>query len=185
MKKSQFKERLKRAVAWDQIPKLTDEDIDYLVDLSRTSDSYGNRVADVEAWEPSTHYEVGQTVVNEKQETFICVVDGVSGALAPRFVRKKEGHYEDGSCEWVYQGKTLWVPTYDLNRGAYEGWGLKAAKAASMISFTADGQKFDRDQYIKNCEAMQRKYPRLGSTRLRRGGVRLYPMILEVPVHDD
>jgi len=179
MKKSQFISRLKRAVAWDQVPQLTDEDIDELVDLARTRDYRSIPAVDnVEEWEPSTHYEVGQMVVTTGGDTFSCVNDGVSGSTAP-----SRTVLTDGTAEWVYQGHTSWTPTYDLNRAAYEGWGMKAAKAASMVSFTADGARYDRDQYLKNCEAMQRKYAVTSSAKMR-GGYRVYPMILEVRVND-
>lgn len=177
MKKSQFKTRLKRAVAWDQVPQLTDEDIDELVELARTRDHRGySAVEGVEEWESATHYDVGQMVVNARGETFSCVVDGVSGNTAP-----SRTSLNDGTIEWVYQGQTNWTPTYDLNRAAYEGWSLKAAKAASMISYTSDGARYDRDQYIRNCEAMQRRYAITSSAKMR-GSVRVYPMILEVRV---
>jgi hypothetical protein len=182
MKKSQFVSSLKRALAWDQTPKLTEDDIDYLVDLSRAADARGNYVEDVEAWEPATHYEVGQTVVHD-HETFICVVSGTSGGVAPDYASDHVGNYVDGTAEWVYSGTTAWTPTYDFNRAAYEGWGLKAAKAASLIGFTSDGARMDRQQYMEHCERMQRKYPILASAKSRRSP-RFYPMILEVRVDE-
>lgn len=184
MKKSQFKSRLKSAVAWDQVPELSEEDIDNLVELSRTQDSNGNVAEEVDMWEPGTYYSVGSSVVNEKKEAFICVVGGVSGAISPKRVSKHQGTYVDGECEWVFNGTTRWTPTYDFNRAAYEAWGLKAAKAASMISFTADGARYDRDQLLSNCEAMQRKYAINASPRTRRS-TRVYPIIVEVVKHVD
>lgn len=182
MKKSQFRSRLKRAVAWDQTPKLTEDDIDYLVDLSRSADASGNIVEDVEAWEPATHYELGQMVVND-HDTFTCVVSGTSGGVAPDYSKNHVGNYLDGSVEWVYVGTTAWTPTYDFNRAAYEGWGLKAAKAASMIGFSSDGARMDRQQYMEHCERMQKNYPILSSVKSRRSP-RIYPMILEVRVNE-
>lgn len=185
MKKSQFVSRLKRAVAWDQVPTLDEEDIDFLVDLARTRDYYNNLAVDVEEWEATTHYNVGQKIVTTDHETFVCVVDGVSGDVAPDYSRSHVGNYVDGSVEWEYAGRTNWTPTYDFNRAANEGWGLKAAKAASMISFTADGHRMDQDQLIANCERMQRRYPRTGSASVDRSSMRVYPIILEVPVYDN
>ncbi|RLG78461.1 MAG: hypothetical protein DRO14_00560 [Thermoprotei archaeon] len=53
-----------------------------------------------------------------------------------------------------------WEPTWDLNRGAAEGWRWKAAKAASRFDFTADGASFDRSQITEHCERMARQYSR-------------------------
>lgn len=49
---------------------------------------------------------------------------------------------------------------YDLPGAAVEGWKWKMAQAASMISFTSDGQTINRDQYLKHCERMIEEYGR-------------------------
>lgn len=184
MKKSQFEARLKRAVAWDQVPQLSQDEIDDLVELARTTDASGHTVEALSEWEANTHYNSGEMVVNQEGETFFCVTDGVSSDLAPKFLRNKVGEYVDGTAHWVYRGRSSYKPTYNLNRAANEGWGIKAAKAVSMISFTSDGARFDRDQYIKNCEAMERKYAITSSARIGSRSGRVYPMILEVRVDD-
>ena len=51
-----------------------------------------------------------------------------------------------------------WEPTYNLNAAAYQGWTLKAAKAAGMIDFSADGHSFKRSGYIEHCLTMQAHY---------------------------
>ncbi len=53
-----------------------------------------------------------------------------------------------------------WTPTYDLSRGAAEGWRWKAAKAASRFGFSTDNQRFDRDQVARACLEMARSYAR-------------------------
>lgn len=53
-----------------------------------------------------------------------------------------------------------WIPTYDLNRAATEGWRWKAGKAAGSYDFTADGATFNRAQIISHCEMMTQQYRR-------------------------
>lgn len=55
---------------------------------------------------------------------------------------------------------TGWTPTWDLHRGAAEGWRWKAAKAASRFQFSADGASFNRQQVIEHCERMSAQYRR-------------------------
>jgi len=54
-----------------------------------------------------------------------------------------------------------WTPTWDLNRGAAEGWRWKAAKlAASHFDFSADGAAFQRSQAVAHCQAQAQMYAR-------------------------
>lgn len=181
MKKSQFESRLKRVVAWDQEPQLSQDEIDDLIELARITKPYQTHDS-LSEWEPYTHYNKGEMVVTKDKEAFFCVEDGVSGDLAPKSL-SDVSEYNDGTTKWVYRGLSNYIPTYDLNRAAYEGWGMKAAKASSMISFTSDGATYHRDQYIENCEKMQRKYARNASSKIP-NSPRRYPMILEVRVDD-
>ena len=55
---------------------------------------------------------------------------------------------------------TGWTPTYDLNRGAAEGWRWKAGQVAADFDFKTDGQEFNRSQVLRHCEQMVRHYSR-------------------------
>jgi hypothetical protein len=55
---------------------------------------------------------------------------------------------------------TSWSPTWDLNRGAAEGWRWKAAKVATRFDFTTDGQDFKRSQAYQACLEMAKRYSR-------------------------
>lgn len=55
-------------------------------------------------------------------------------------------------------GDAGWEPTYNLNVGAAEGWRWKAARAASMVTFSADGTSMNKGDIIANCEKMAAKY---------------------------
>lgn len=70
----------------------------------------------------------------------------------------------------------LWEETFDFDLAAYEGWGRKAAKAASMVDFTADDTMIKRSQYLQFCQSMQAKYAarmsysvKVGRDKYRRG----------------
>lgn len=58
----------------------------------------------------------------------------------------------------------------NLNLGCAMAWEIKAAKAASMISFSADGASFNRAEYIANAERMANMYRKRLNTTIRFGG---------------
>jgi hypothetical protein len=93
------KNLLKRMVAWDQTPKLTDTDIESLLDMARRADTSG---------EPITSDD--------------------------------------------------WVPTFNLNAAAAEGWRWKAAEVANLTQFSADGASYHDEQLLAHCTAMARQY---------------------------
>lgn len=51
-----------------------------------------------------------------------------------------------------------WVPTYDLNAAAAEGWQRKAGLAASKFDFAEDDQRFNVGQIHNHCIAQARLY---------------------------
>jgi len=53
-----------------------------------------------------------------------------------------------------------WVPTWDLDSAAADGWLRKASKAVSRFSFAEDGQRFERAQIYAHCIRMQEMYAR-------------------------
>lgn len=58
------------------------------------------------------------------------------------------------------QGSALYLTgrSYDLNAAAADIWRSKAANAAKMYNFSADGQSFSRQQYMQNCLSMAQYY---------------------------
>lgn len=47
---------------------------------------------------------------------------------------------------------------YDLPGAAVEGWRMKAAAAASRVSFNSDGQQMSRSHFFDHCERMIEHY---------------------------
>lgn len=58
----------------------------------------------------------------------------------------------------LYRGDTGWVPTWDVNAAAAEGWLRKAGRAAAKFNFAEDGQRFDRAQIYQHCKAQHLAY---------------------------
>ena len=72
-------------------------------------------------------------------------------------------------------GDTGWVPTYDLNGAAAEGWRWKAGKVAGNFNFAADGQTVSKAELIEHCLRMERRYTG-GVTVLSEGAVLATPL---------
>lgn len=53
-----------------------------------------------------------------------------------------------------------WTPTYNLNRGAAEGWRWKAAKCANRPKVSADGTSIDDTSVYDNCIKQVTQYQR-------------------------
>lgn len=52
-----------------------------------------------------------------------------------------------------------WTPTYELNRGAAEGWRWKAAKVATQFDFSSEERsKYNRSQVHEMCLVQAHEY---------------------------
>lgn len=67
-----------------------------------------------------------------------------------------------------------WVPTWDLNRAAMEGWRRKAAAVAADFSFTADNASYSKGDVLANMERMVAMYAAKVSGSSGAPDVRLY-----------
>ena len=75
-----------------------------------------------------------------------------------------------------------WVPTWDLRRAAAEGWRWKAAIAAGLHDYSADGTHYGASKLIQHCELMIKLFSRRPGTiyaGLRRPG---FPAIGDVTI---
>lgn len=66
--------------------------------------------------------------------------------------------------EGLLPSDTGWTETWNLKAAAREGWRWKAAKAARMHTFSADGASYNRAEIIANCETMIRLYGGTGGS---------------------
>lgn len=53
---------------------------------------------------------------------------------------------------------TGWIPTYDLNAAAAEGWRRKAGKVSGSNDFSVDGDSYSDSQQHAMCLEMARSY---------------------------
>lgn len=60
-----------------------------------------------------------------------------------------------------------WVPTWDLNAAAAEGWRWKAGKVAGAYTFSDAGAMFNRSDMVKACMDMAKTYGTRGAGTVR------------------
>jgi hypothetical protein len=51
-----------------------------------------------------------------------------------------------------------WVPTWDLNAAAAEGWRWKAGRVAGDFNFSADNASYSKESTMAHCLAMATQY---------------------------
>lgn len=66
-------------------------------------------------------------------------------------------------------GTDSWIPTYNMNSAAAEGWRWKAAKAAELVSIDLDGERMSSNQIFDHCQSMIRQYSRKQSATISFG----------------
>lgn len=113
-------------------------------------------------WAASTAYSYGDEVVpttaNQNGRRFRCVKAGTSGSTEPSW----SGFYgarvaDDSTLIWEECGaqpKSLW----DMRAAAYNGWMLKASKAAPDFDFAGAGESYKRSQVYEQCLKMAAKF---------------------------
>jgi len=114
----------------------------------------------IEPWQPGKVYALGDhanpTLINGYR--YVVSVAGTSGATEPTWPTSGKGAtVTDGGVTWTLDG-LAWVPTWDLNAAAAEGWRIKAGKAASRASFSSAGSSYQRNQVWQMCMEMAKAY---------------------------
>lgn len=80
--------------------------------------------------------------------------------LAPDEIELLLEMHRVADANGVAPGVDGWIPGWDLNRAAVEGWRWKAAKVAGSFDFQADGASYNRSQMLAMCEKMILQYQR-------------------------
>jgi hypothetical protein len=113
-------------------------------------------------WQPSTAYALNDVIVPLARNGYLYQLvapadGGTSGASEPTW--PTTGTVTDNGLTWQVYGLS-WVPTYDLNAAAAEGWRWKAAAAACRFDFMANRNQFRRSMVHDHCLAMAKAYAR-------------------------
>lgn len=132
-----------------------------LLRLSATADRFGLPSSyQFAQWTASTAYTEGDVVRASGYpagQYFRAGDDGSSNTTEPTWPATGATVVDSGVTWTAYADS--WEPTWDLNRGAAEGWLQKAGKVAARYDFReAEGQDFSRSQIHKHCMEQHRLY---------------------------
>jgi hypothetical protein len=155
---------LRRRLAPGRPPVLTDADYTALLRSARRPDRYGYLPDNLADWIAGAIYPVGAAVrPTIPNGHFYILVDNNSGAVAseepadwPLQTGEQVTTTGDGYT-WQEAGIAAYVPTYDLDSAAADGWMQKAALSADAYNLSDNGLSLSRDQIYVHCER-QAKY---------------------------
>ena len=77
-----------------------------------------------------------------------------------------------------------YVPTWDLNMAAAEGWRWKAAAVAGDFTFSADGASYDKGSVMANCLMMEAKFAAKGHGTMEVAGRRYGEHFRDISPYD-
>lgn len=170
MQQAEARTRLETMTQASSEPTLSSSEIDLLLDQARRADADGN-AAD-RPWRASIYYPLDSYVIpttaGGNGHTYRTTTAGVAGTTEPSWVTTSGATVSGtagGGTALVFTeaGVPAWVPTWDLNAAAAEGWRWKAAKVANQFQFSADGQSFQRQQVYDHCLTMVQEYANKGA----------------------
>lgn len=203
--------RLERMVAATVPPTLSSDEITDLLVIGRRASANGLSFEDDTPWVASMALAVGDYVVPTVRTGFrylVTVSDGAAGLVEPTWPTTDGTTVTLDGITYSTDETGAWVPTYDLNAAAAEGWRWKAGKIANAFEASADQQTFKRDQQFEHCMKMAAMFeakaaggelfgsinpPAVGfgsmklATTRRTLGTSLdgRPIIIEAPVEDE
>lgn len=167
MNVTEARQRLERMLAQsaadDPALYLGAADIADLLRLSAVADPYGIPSSyQYPEWQASHAYVAGDVVRATGYPAglyFVAGDPGTSGATEPTWPTTAGGTVADGTvAAWTAYADT-WAPTWDLNRGAAEGWLRKAGLVSARYDFSeAESQSFKRSQVYDHCMKQHRLY---------------------------
>jgi hypothetical protein len=154
---------LRRRLAPGHPPVLTDADYGALLASARRPDRYGYLPDGLADWIAGAVYPVGAAVrPTIPNGHFYILLD--NGSDAPASEEPAEWPLGTGEqvtpadgYTWQEAGLAAYVPTYDLDSAAADGWMHKAALSADAYNLSDNGLSLSRDQIYQHCER-QAKY---------------------------
>jgi hypothetical protein len=153
---------LERMVVRTSDPTLSASDMNRLVELARIADVYGNPPDAYSEWKASEHVSSAQTRVPVSRNGYVyrAISSGHTGATEPTWPKTIGATVSDHHVTWECYAEAPWRWTWDLAGAASVGWSWKAAKAATDVSFSADGLQVSVGDLIKHCRLMSEIYAR-------------------------
>lgn len=172
--------RLSSLVAAADVPTLSDEDLDDLLDAARRPDCLGVSPRCTSAapeWTATTAIGVRSIIRQgtDPDRWWIAETTGVTGATEPEWPALTglmcvgTSRLLDGDVIWRDAGPE-WSPTWDLPAAAAEGWRRKAGKVAADVTVQTGDQTLRSEQLIANCLRMAAVYAGTGPGSGRSGG---------------
>lgn len=148
-------------------PTLSSDELDELLTLAQRPDVFGN--FPYTPWRASANYAVGDYVVPKPRNGHLyrASIAGTSASSEPTWPTSAGGTVVDGGTggvTWEESGSAPWLPTYDLNAGAAEGWRWKAGKQVPVFDINVERQVAFRDQIYQHCLEQAERYAKKIST---------------------
>jgi hypothetical protein len=142
-------------------PILSSTELDDLLTLAQRPDALGQ--LPFIPWRASSDYAIGDYAVPfpRNGHLYRATAAGTSGTSPPTWPGGSGATVSEGSGKptWQEVGAVAWLPTYDLNQAAAEGWRWKAGKVADLFNFVVDPrQQIDRAQIFEHCLSMAERY---------------------------
>lgn len=157
MTEAQARARLERMLQWNVDPQLSAGDVTDLLALARRADRFDNPA--YPGWSATSLYQAGDIVqpTTRNGHLYQLTVAGQTGAAEPNWP-VNGGPVVDGGVTWKDIGLDPWVPTFELNAGAAEGWRWKAGKVAGLHDYGAGDLRSSRSQMYKACLEQAARY---------------------------
>lgn len=149
---------IRRRLAPGKPPVLTDADYAALLKSARRPDRYGYLPDNLADWIAGAHYPAGAAVrPTVPNQHFYILLDNNAGAAASEepapwpLLSGEQVTTADGYV-WQEAGLAAYIPTYDLESAAADGWMQKAAMSADAYNLSDNGLSLSRDQIYVHCE---------------------------------
>lgn len=129
------------------VPGLTQPEYADLLELAERPDTNARLSSADTEWAAAAVYAIGDLVVPTSRTGALFAATTAGAAAGAEPVWPSSGTVVDGAVTWELRDTgARWLPSYDLNAAAAEGWRWRAAKVADAYDFSTDGQSFDRSQ---------------------------------------
>lgn len=138
----------------DDDPTLTGGELADLLLEARRPDMSGNPADVYPSWASAGPLAVGDELVPTNRNGHfyrVTASDGAAGAVEPVWPTDEGAEVILDGVTYVEAGPAPWLPTFDLNAAAAEGWRTKAGKVAGEFSFGSDGQSFNTNEIFDMC----------------------------------